>query len=42
MQAPEISDIRATLLLRLLIVDTRSFDDILSQYLDGDGQWENR
>ena len=42
MQAPEISNVRATLLLRLLIVDTRAFEDILSQYLDGENQRESR
>ncbi|KAI5122947.1 hypothetical protein M0805_006828 [Coniferiporia weirii] len=42
MHAPEVNDLRATLLLRVLVADARPFEQLLQGYLDGETAWELR
>lgn len=41
-QAPELSLIRASLLVRVLAVDAQPFQGLLDSLLDGQTNWESR
>ncbi|KAH8117558.1 hypothetical protein DFH11DRAFT_1504486 [Phellopilus nigrolimitatus] len=40
--AQDVNDLRTTLLLRILVVDTRPFEELLKQCFDAYNAWENR
>ncbi|THH07445.1 hypothetical protein EW145_g3377 [Phellinidium pouzarii] len=42
MHISEVNDLRMTLLLRVLVVDARPFEQLLQRYLDEEGPWEAR
>lgn len=42
MQTPGINDLRVTLLLRVLVIDTRHFEELLREVLSEEDYWENR
>ncbi|EJD06034.1 uncharacterized protein FOMMEDRAFT_119510 [Fomitiporia mediterranea MF3/22] len=42
MQIPEVNDFRSTLLLRVLVVDARHFEELLREHFGKDDHWETQ